>query len=100
MTETQLVQDPEKYMAQRQTLVSALFRLWTSSMPSEHVPTEINFAGWLDTFGAELVATAIKKTANKARREMRARCPMNGGALEAYATGTMKHLARESGVWK
>jgi hypothetical protein len=100
MTDTQLTQDPEKYLQQRQTLVSALFRLWTSSMPSEHVPTEDNFSGWLDTFGAELAATAIKKTANKARKEMRAHCPMNGSALEAYATATMKHIAREKGIWK
>lgn len=96
----QLIQDPAKYIAQRQAVVSALFRLWTSSMPSDHVPTEDNFHGWLDTFGAELAATAIKKTANKARKEMRARCPMNGSALEAYATATMKHLAREKGIWK
>ncbi len=100
MAETQLMEDPEKYLAQRQTLVSALFRLWTSSMPSEHVPTENNFTGWFDTFGAELAAMAIKKTANKARKEMRARCPMTGSALEAYATATMKHLAREKGIWK
>jgi hypothetical protein len=100
MTATQLMQDPEKFMAQRQTLASALFRLWTTSMPSEHVPSEVNFTGWLDTFGAELAAEAIQKTANKARREMRSRCAMNGSALEAYATATMKHLAREKGVWK
>jgi hypothetical protein len=100
MTDTQLMQDPEKYIAQRQTFVSALFRLWTTSMPSDHVPTEDNFTGWLDTFGAELAATAIRKTANKARKEMRAHYPMNGRALEQYATATMKHLARETGIWK
>jgi hypothetical protein len=100
MTDTQLAQDPEKYLAQRHTLVSALFRLWTSSMPSEHVPTQDNFSGWLDTFGAELAATAIRKTANKARKEMRVHCPMDGRGLESYATATMKHLAREKGIWK
>ena len=100
MTDTQLMQDPEKYLAQRQTLVSALFRLWTSSMPSEHVPTEDNFSGWIDTFGLELAAMAIKKTANKARKEIRAHFPMNGSALEAYATATMKHIAREKGIWQ
>ncbi len=100
MTDTQLIQDPQKYLAQRQALASALFQLWTTSMPSEHVPTEDNFTGWLDTFGAELAATAIRKTANKARKEQRARCPMNGSALEAYATATMKHIAREKGIWQ
>ena len=100
MSETQLIQDPEKYLKERQGLHSALFRLWTTSMPSEHVPTPDNFSGWLDTFGLEIAAIAIKKTANKARKVMREHCPMNGRDLESYATATMKHLAREKGLWK
>jgi hypothetical protein len=94
--EEQLIQDLE----QRQKLASVLFRVWTSSIPSSHVPTADNFAGWLDTFGAEIAAAAIRKTANKARKEMRARCLMSGSDLESYATATMKHLAREKGIWK
>ena len=64
-------------------------------MPSDHVPTPDNFSGWLDTFGAELAATAIRKTANKARIEMRARCPMSGRDLEAYATATTRTRSRK-----
>jgi hypothetical protein len=93
-SEQQLVQDPEHFLAHRQKLISALVGLWSSSIPADHVPTEQNFVGWLDTFGPEVAAAAIKRTANKARTRQRERSPMAVQELEAYATGTMKAMAR------
>lgn len=96
MNTEQLMQNPDQYLAQRQKLVSALYRMWATLIP-DHQPTEDNFAGWLDTFGPDAAARAIKRTADKARTLRRQRMPMNGHDLERYATGTMKHLGREAG---
>jgi hypothetical protein len=92
--------DPEKYMEQRQNHINALVRLWCSSLQGHAVPTEVNFIGWLDSFGWNIMRQAIPKTANKARREERNGCPMNLSGLEAYTTGTARALAREAGFWK
>ncbi len=93
-SEQQLVQDPEHFLAHRQKLINALVGLWSSSIPADHLPTEQNFAGWLDTFGPEVAAAAITRTANKARTRQRDRSPMAVQELEAYATGTMKAMGR------
>ena len=93
MTTEQLVQDPELYIAQRQKLTNALSRLWASLIP-DHQPTEDNFASWLDSFGPENAALAIRRTAGKVRTLRRQRTPMDGHDMERYATGTMKHLGR------
>jgi hypothetical protein len=89
--------DPDLYLAQRQKMTLALYRLWSSLIP-DHQPTEQNFAGWLDTFGAEAAAIAIRRTAQKARTRMREHDPMRLTDLERYATGTMKHLGKASGT--
>ncbi len=96
-SEQRLTQDPVQFMEKRQRLVNALLCLWSSSIPADHVPTEKNFAGWLDTFGPEVAAAAIKRTANKARTRQRERSPMAVQELEAYATGTMKAMGRAAG---
>lgn len=96
-TEQQLLQDPEHYIAHRAKLINALLRLWSSSIPADHLPTAQNFAGWLDTFGPEVAAAAIKRTANKARTRQREHSPMDAKELEAYATGTMKVMGRAAG---
>ena len=96
-SEQQLVQDPENFIAHRQKLINALVGLWSSSIPADHLPTEQNFSGWLDTFGAEVAAAAIRRTANKARTRQRSQSPMDAKELEAYATGTMKVMGRAAG---
>lgn len=96
----EVMQDPEQYMAERQRHVNALVKLWCSSLHGHPVPTEVNFSGWLDSFGWEIMKQAIPKTANKARREERNGSPMNLSGLEAYCTGTARALAREAGFWK
>jgi hypothetical protein len=95
-SEQQLVANPDLYFAQRQKLVNALFRLW-STVITDHQPTEDNFAGWLDTFGAEITAKAIRRTADKVRTQKRQRMPLDGPDMERYCTGTAKHLGREAG---
>jgi hypothetical protein len=95
-SEQQLVQDPEHFIAHRAKLINALVRLWSSSIP-DHQPTEQNFVGWLDTFGPEVAAAAIKRTANKARTRQRERAPMDAQELERYCTGTAKVMGRAAG---
>lgn len=95
-TEQQLMQNPDLYFAQRQKTVNALFRLWATVIP-DHQPSEDNFGGWLDTFGAEIAAKAIRRTADKVRTLKRQRMPMDGPDMERYCTGTAKHLGREAG---
>jgi hypothetical protein len=95
-SEQQLVQDPEHFIAHRQKLINALVGLWSSSIP-DHLPTEQNFSGWLDTFGPEVAAAAIKRTANKARTRQREHAPMGASELEKYATGCMKVMGRAAG---
>ena len=96
-SQQQLVQDPEHFIAHRQKLIDALVGLWSSSIPADHLPTKQNFSGWLDTFGPEVAAAAIKQTAKKARNRQRERSPMTAQELEAYATGTMKAMGRAAG---
>ena len=96
----QAVQNAEQYMAQRQTIINAMVRLWCSSLHGHGLPTEDNFSGWLDSFGWDIMRQAIPKTANKARREERSGCPMDLSGLERYCTGTARALAREKGFWK
>jgi hypothetical protein len=96
---SEVTQDPEKYLEGRQKHISALVRLWCSSLHGYPVPTEDNFSGWVDSFGWDIMRQAIPKTANKARREERGGSPMNLSGLEAYATGTARALAREAGFW-
>lgn len=95
VTTEQLLSNPDSYIEKRQKLVNALFHLWATLIP-EHQPSEENFAGWLDTFGAENAALAIRRTAGKARTRRREHDPMDGRDLERYATGTMKHLGRSA----
>jgi hypothetical protein len=87
----ELLQDPEKFTEIRRRQMLALFRLW-SSLIHEHQPTEENFCGWLETFGVEVTADAIRRTAAKARKRRREHDPMDARDLERYATGTMKRM--------
>jgi hypothetical protein len=96
-TEQQLLQDPEHFIAHRQKLINALVRLWSSSIPADHLPTQPNFAGWLDTFGPEVAAAAIRRTANKARKRLREHSPMDAQEMERYCTGTAKGMGRAAG---
>jgi hypothetical protein len=95
-TQTQLAHDPARYLDKRQKLVNALYHIWSSVIP-EHQPTEDNFFGWLDVFGVDVAAAAIRRTSAKARTLRRQRCPMDGHDLEAYATATMKRMGRTMG---
>jgi hypothetical protein len=95
-SEQQLVQDPVEFMAKREKLVTALVRLWASSI-TDHLPTVQNFHGWVDTFGPEVTVAAIRRTSHKARTREREQSPMDAKELEAYATGTMKAMGRAAG---
>jgi hypothetical protein len=97
MNRETLQQNTEQFLEQRQKHANALVRLWTSSVPSAHLPTADNFFGWVDTFGLEVAAAGIQRTSAKARKCEREHCPMDGADLERYATGTMKSLGREAG---
>ena len=96
-SEQQLVSNPDNFIAHRQKLINALAGLWSTSMPGEHLPTQQDFAGWLHTFGAEVAAAAIQRTAAKARKRLRERAPMGASELEKYATGCMKVMGRAAG---
>jgi hypothetical protein len=83
--------NPEQYLAQRKRQMSALYILW-GTVIGEHLPSEDNFYSWLDSFGAQTAADAIKRTGNKARERVRQHAPMNAHDLEAYATATMRNM--------
>jgi hypothetical protein len=94
-TDTQLHQNPEMFLDEREKRVNALVRLWSSSIAGAHLPTKDNFFGWLDSFGLEVAAAAIQRTAHKARKMERGHTPMDACDLERYTTGTMKRMAEE-----
>src|SRR5882762_10515600 len=91
--ETQLNQNPEKFLDEREKRVNALMRLWTSSVAGAHLPTKDNFYGWIDSFGLVVAAAAIQRTSHKARKMERSHSPMDASELERYTTGTMKRMA-------
>src|SRR5260370_12681004 len=85
--------NPEKFLAQRKRQMSALYVLW-GTVIGEHLPSEDNFYSWLDTFGVQTAADAIKRTGNKARERMRQHDPMDARDLEAYCTATSRNMRK------
>src|SRR6266478_7444600 len=83
--------NPEQFLAQRKRQMSALYVLW-GTVIGEHLPTESQFYGWIDSFGAQITADAIKRTSNKARERARRQDPMRARDLEAYTTATARNM--------
>jgi hypothetical protein len=83
--------NPEQYLVQRKKLMGALYVLW-GTVIGEHLPSEDNFYSWLDSFGAQIAADAIKRTGNKARERIRQHDPMDARDLEAYCTATARNM--------
>ncbi|HZV89558.1 MAG TPA: hypothetical protein VFF95_18565 [Candidatus Binatus sp.] len=83
--------NPEQFLAQRKRQMSALYVLW-GTVIGEHLPTESQFYGWIDTFGVQITADAIKRTAAKARDRARRQDPMDARDLESYTTATARNM--------
>jgi hypothetical protein len=74
MNAATIIEDPEAYVAQRKKFMRALYVLW-GTVIGEHQPSEENFYQWLDSFGVQTVADAIKRTSHKARQRARGGYP-------------------------
>ena len=91
MNAATIIEDPERYVAQRKKFMSALYILW-GTVIGEHQPSEENFYQWLDSFGVQTVADAIQRTSKKARQRARQQDPMDPKDLEKYCTATARNM--------
>ena len=83
-------------LLQNRKEMSALLRdLWQSLIP-EFTPNESQFFLWLDRYGAEIAERAVRVTGTASSKRRALGQPMDADSLVRYASGTMRHMERDS----